>query len=715
MDSTKRRGDLVRLPNQKEMLKVNAPRTLAVLLLAGLISFNVSCGTTAQTETEILWDVWGVPHIFADTTEGLYFAFGWAQMHNHGDLILRLYGEARGQAAEYWGESLLEQDVALHTAGLPEIASIWLQAQSPDVQGWLKSFSDGMNAYAEVHPEAVSEDVQSVLPIQPKDVLSHAIRVLHFTFVGGNAFRSGHAWTQRGSNAWAISPSRTASGNSMLLLNPHLPWSGFFLWMESQLCSPGLNASGATLVGMPFLAIGFNDHLGWTHTVNTFDGMDLYELTLEGEGYQWDGAVREFDRSAKKLRVRQPDGTLSEREIWTEHSVHGPVIARQEGKALALRVVGLDQPHLIKQYWDMSRARNLEEFESIVSRLQMPMFNTIYADRDGHIMYLYGGRVPRRPTGDWNFWRGIIPGQTSETLWTETLGYDELPRLIDPETGWVQNANDSPWTSTIPQILNPSDFPVYLAPNVMPFRPQRSARMLVEDAQISFEDLVKHKHSTRVESADRILDDLFAAVTEYGGEEVKEATEVLTQWDRKTDAESKGAVLFTVWAGKLSWEDLAVPWSAEAPLATPDGLANPREAVKQLEVAAREVEQRYGRLDIPWGEVVRLRYADKDLPANGGPSDWGIFRQLAIAEDEDGKFRVVAGESYYAAVEFGSELRAEALLSYGNATQPGSPHHGDQLELFAKKQLRPVWRTKKEIEANLEKRETLPFTSSSSP
>ena len=322
---------------------MKAPKTVALLLFVGLISFAGSCGPTTQTETEILWDVWGIPHIFADSNEELYFAFGWAQAHNHGDLILRLYGEARGRAAEYWGESLFEQDVSFHTVGLPEIASIWIQAQSPEAQGWLRSFADGINAYAEAHPEAISEDVQVVLPVQPTDVLAHAIRVLHFTFVGGGAFRAARDWSELGSNAWAISPSKTESGNAMLLLNPHLPWSGFFLWMESHLSSSGLNASGATLVGMPFLAIGFNDYLGWTHTVNTFDGMDLYELTLEGEGYQWDGAVRAFDRSSKKLLVKQPGGTLEEKEILIEHSVHGPVIARKDGKALAVRVVGLDQ------------------------------------------------------------------------------------------------------------------------------------------------------------------------------------------------------------------------------------------------------------------------------------------------------------------------------------------------------------------------------------
>ncbi len=686
---------------------MKALKTLALLLLAGLLGIAGSCGPTTQTETEILWDVWGVPHIFADSNEELYFAFGWAQMHNHGDLILRLYGEARGRSAEYWGESLLEQDVLLHTLGLPEIASIWMQAQSPEAQGWLQSFADGMNDYAEANPEAISPEVQPVLPVQPKDVLANAIRVLHFTFVGGSVFRSARSWSEPGSNAWAISPSKSESGNAMLLLNPHLPWSGFFLWMEAQLSGPGLNASGAALVGMPFLGIGFNDYLGWTHTVNTFDGMDLYELTLAGEGYQWDGAVREFDRSSKSLKVKQPDGTLEEKEIWIEHSVHGPVIGRKEGKALAVRVVGLDQPHLLEQYWDMAHAQSLEEFESIISRLQMPVFNTIYADRDGHIMYLYGGRVPRRSQGDWSYWRGVIPGQTSETLWTETLEYAELPKLIDPETGWVQNANDPPWTSTIPQVLDPSDHPVYLAPNNMPFRPQRSARMLMDDAQISFEDLVKYKHSTRVESADRILDDLIAATEKYGTSAGKDAAEVLKEWDRKTDAESRGAVLYLFWANKLGREGFALPWRKEAPLSTPNGLANPPEAVKMLEAAAAEVAQKYGRIDVPWGEVVRLRYATIDLPANGGPSSLGIFRQISIAEDSDGKFKAVAGESYYAAVEFGPEVRAEALMSYGNASQPGSPHRGDQLELFVKKQLRPVWRTRKAIEANLEKREVI--------
>jgi acyl-homoserine-lactone acylase len=355
----------------------------------------------------------------------------------------------------------------------------------------------------------------------------------------------------------------------------------------------------------------------------------------------------------------------------------------------------------------MIKARNLEEFEAAERRLQMPCFNTLYADREGHIMYLFGGRIPRRPGKNWDFWRGVIPGNSARTLWTETLDYWELPKLIDPETGWLHNSNDPPWTSTIPQILDPLDFPAYIAPNFMPFRPQRSAHMLVGKEKLCFEDLVRLKHSTRAEAADRLLDDLLKAVEESGRDRALRAAEVLASWDRRTDAASRGAVLFLFWARKLDWGDLSVPWNPDCPLATPDGLQNPIEAVSKLEEAALEVEETYGNLDVPWGDVFRIRYGNQDLPANGGPDFIGIFRQLEFDADKDGKYRVSGGESYYAVIEFGTELRAEALLSYGNSTQPGSPHRGDQLALFAEKKLRKTWRTRSSIQAHLEKREVL--------
>jgi acyl-homoserine-lactone acylase len=168
-------------------------------------------------------------------------------------------------------------------------------------------------------------------------------------------------------------------------------------------------------------------------------------------------------------------------------------------------------------------------------------------------------------------------------------------------------------------------------------------------------------------------------------------------------------VLFEAWYRRAARAGsvFAARWIEADPLATPKGLANPAAAVKALVEAADVVARTHGSLDVPWGQVYRLRIGKRDLPANGGPSDLGIFRVVGFTEDKDGKMRAAGGDSYVATIEFGPTVRARALLSYGNATQPGSPHIGDQLELFAKKQLRPVWLTRAEIESNLERRESV--------
>jgi acyl-homoserine-lactone acylase len=148
----------------------------------------------------------------------------------------------------------------------------------------------------------------------------------------------------------------------------------------------------------------------------------------------------------------------------------------------------------------------------------------------------------------------------------------------------------------------------------------------------------------------------------------------------------------------------ATPWNENSPLKTPNGLADSASAVKVLEVAATTVKLLYGALDVPWGEVARLRYGNVDVPASGGPGLFGIFRVIDLAPAAAGRFQQVAGDTYIAAIEFSNPVKAKVLTTYGNATQSGSPHVGDQLQLYARNELRPVWRTRKEIEAHLESR-----------
>lgn len=704
-------------------------RSLSCLVL-GIMMLGIACsprgGAAPKNTTEILWDVWGVPHVFAGDSDGLFRAFGWAQMESHGNLILELYGQARGRAAEYWGEEWLDSDRWVRTMGVPERARRWYEDQTPEFRGYLDAFAEGMNRYAEKHGDLLSERSRRALPIDAVDVLAHAQRIIHFSFVGRPQAvdQARQLVAAEGSNAWAIAPSRSASGHSMLLINPHLAWSGQQLFYELHLIGPGIDCYGTTLVGFPVVMLGFNHHLGWSHTVNTFDGADSYELTLEDGGYRYDDEVHRFESEEQTLRVRQDDGSYRDEPLTIRRSVQGPIIAEGNGKAVAYRVVGLQASGMLEQWWDMSRARDLQQFETILSRLQVPMFNVLYADADGHILYVFNGRVPRRSHGTFFDWRGTVPGDRSDNLWTDVLRYDELPRVLDPDSGWLQNANDPPWTSTYPPALDPTRFPTSLAPQFMHFRAQQSATLLAGDESITFEELVGYKHWTRMLLADRFVEDLIDAARTHGSESSKRAAEVLAHWDRNADADSGGAILFERWAERMDLartafafdedsrtlmrETFTTPWDPGAPFTTPAGLKAVEKVAAVLGTVADEVLEEYGSLSVTWGEVHRLTYGGTNLPANGGPGDpAGLFRTAWFERAGSGANNVIGGDSFYAAVEFSQPLRARVLLAYGNSTQPGSSHMGDQIDMFARKEMRVPWLTRADVEAHLESRERI--------
>lgn len=663
----------------------------------------------ATPSAEILWDRYGIPHIQARDNEALFRAFGWAQARNHGDLLLRLLGQSRARGAEYWGAEHRDDDLWYLNMRVPEQARAEYDGYSGDLRRYVDAFADGINAYARAHPEAIADEVEVVLPITAVDIVAHgAATALLFSAARPGAAR----WSgSRGSNAWAIAPAKSASGNALLLANPHLPWGGAFTWFEAQLAAPGVDAYGAALLGMPVLNIAFNERLGWTHTVNTQDAEDLYELTLAEGGYQWDGAVRAFQTDTVQLRVLQANGTMSAEPLVRRRSVHGPVIAERGGKALAVRTLYGPDMGAFAQWWEMMRARDRAAFERALARHRIIGQNIIYADRDGNILYTYGAATPRRPRGDYGFWQRTLPGDTSALLWTATHGYAEMPRVLNPPTGWVQNANDGPWFSTYPAVLDPARFPAYFAPDALAFRPQQSIQLLVENGKISLDEMIRLKHFSEMELAVRLVPELVAAARASTSAEARAAAEVLHRWDRTADAESRGGVLFQEWVQEIARRSrgleriFATPWSAARPLGTPDGLADPAASVAALEAAATTVRQRWGAVDVPWGTVHRLRRDEVDLPANGASGALGTFRVTVFDRAEDGKMVPVHGDSYVAAIEFGDPVRARALLGYGNASQPGSPHRTDQLQLYAAKQLRTVWLTRAEVLANLEARE----------
>jgi acyl-homoserine-lactone acylase len=666
-------------------------KTCSLLFLILCFSFGLRAQSGSGT---IQWDEWGVPHIYAQTDASLFYLEGWAQMQLHGNLITELYGRSRGRASEYWGAAKLKDDIMVHTLGFPELAAEWTAKQDPVYRQLVEAFVQGLNDYARAHPESVKPENRMILPFTATDVNSHLCFVVFARFVGGDDLGTALRYPGLGSNTQAVAPSRSASKKAMLVQNPHLPWFGEFLFTEAHLNKPGLNIYGSTLVGFPGIAIGFNEYLGWSHTNNTIDNADSYVVQLKDGGYLLDSMRQDFVRRQKTIRVKDSTGTLVDQTFDILETKHGPVINMGKSRAIAIRMAGTDRPNMGYQWWKMATAKNFSEFESALKMAQIPFWNVMYADVQGNIFYLFNGLVPKRKEQSWQYWNRVIPGGKSADIWTEMHPYEDLPKVKNPTQGWLQNANDPPWTSTLPMALDRSKYPGYMAPNFMHLRAQRSAGILEDDASITFDELVAYKQSTRVELADRILDDLFKAIDQYGTDISREAKAVLQQWDRQADPQSAGMLLFSRWADQMnpnSERMFAIKWDDKKARQTPDGLADPKKAVNTLDLVANQVKADYGRLDIPWGDVYRIRTRDGSLPGNGADGAYGVFRVAWPGEDEGKTAFISGGDSWVSVIEFGKRIRAKALLSYGNASQADSKHNGDQLKLFSGKKLRDVY------------------------
>lgn len=676
------------------------------------ISDNVSGGLAGG---EILWDSYGVPHIYGEDEASVFYGFGWAQAHSHSDILLRLYGEARARGAEYWGEEYVETARWLAMNSVPERAEDWYAAQSDQFRQNLDAFARGINEYAEAHPDAINPELAVVLPVSGVDVVAHAHRLMNFVYVasparviGAQAPRITGA-ERDGSNTWAIAPARSASGNTMLLANPHLSWGpGFFTYYEAHKVGPDFEIYGATQVGLPVIRFAFNQERGIANTVNGVVGSTSYLLTLDDDGYVFDGEVREFETRDTSILIRQEDGSLQEEAITVRYTVHGPVFERPDGANVALRVAGLDRPGVLEQYFDMMRARSFEEFQSVMERLQIPTFNITYADRDGNIEYIFNGIVPRRASGDMDFWTGLVPGDSSDYLWDEVHPYSDLPRATNPDGGFVQNANDPPWLSSWPVSYTPDDFPPYMA-QVAPLsaRAQNSVRMIAEREQVSFEEFTELKLSTYALLTERVLDELLDAARGAADETLIAAVELLESWDRHFDADSRGALLFEEWARQFAPNNFtnqgnyAVAFSMDDPLNTPRGLRDADEAVEMLRRAAELTVERYGALDRPLGEVSRFIIEDVDVPGHGGYGNLGIFRVHTWSPlDDTGRRTPLHGETWVSLVEFSDPVRAIGLMSYGNSRQPGTAHYSDQLEMLSRNEFRTLWLQREEIEDN---------------
>ncbi len=671
---------------------------------------------------------YGVPHIQADTLEAVGFGFGYCQAEDHLPSIMRgIVGVRSGLAAAFGPDAdkpgdnkNLDADFFNRQFRVYQRAVDSYHKLDPDYRSMCEGFAAGLNYYVAKHRQSVPAWTPEV---SGHDVVAYGLAgVMRFAFnrhkiledflkeqgVKTASLEDESQSAEVGSNMWALAPSRSQSGRALLMGNPHQPWAPVSTYYEAHLIVPGkMNFYGSTFVGRPVLTSGWNEQLGWSHTVNDPDLEEIYELKLQPghtDHYLFDGSSLPLEREDVTVEYTLGDKRkMSMHTFW--HTPLGPVIHRTPDKIYVLRNACWENYRAYEQWLRMTQAKNLDEFRATLAMNQLPMFNICYADRVGNIYYLWNGTVPKLPHASHK--AEAVPAERSADVWTDLLTTNELPQLLNPPGGYVQNCNSPPFLTSLRAPLDPSKYPPYLGVNNVSLRSQHSLRLVDNDDKFTLAEVIRRKHSPGMLLAERVKGDLIAAVrSSPTTAELDSALAILEAWDNTVTAESRGSTLFTNW-----WQRYvnakgkhAVEWSAAEPTTTPRGLADAPLARQLFLEAVADVKQSYGSLDVSWGDVHRLRKEGVDLPLSGGSGLMGCFRVLEFRKDADGKLAANSGDSFVFAVEFSDPPQGHTVLAYSQSEIPGAPHYSDQAPLFSSGKMKRAAFTEAEIEAQLLKR-----------
>jgi penicillin amidase len=423
---------------------------------------------------------------------------------------------AMGRGAELYGEEALLDDYLVRGMEIRRRSVDEYEGASDQLRNLYDAFAAGFNYFLETHPEVERRVLERVEPWHTLALIR--FKYHHNEFLGYAGLRREQSLRALGSNEWAVSGARTASGSPMLLINPHVSFFGLSTYWEVHLESEGgLSFSGQTRFGFLLPYMGNNGHLGWAYTDNYGDDGDLYfeELGPDSTTYRYDGEWRNLTSWTETIQVRTPGGS-DPREFRFGKTHHGPILGfTEDGRPLAVRLAKLDEGGWFEQWYGMMRASSLEAWRASVALLNVPYMNTMYADRDGNILYIYAHTIPRRSL-DYD-WSRPVPGSDPGTEWQGYHDLNELPQFLNPESGYLQNTNSDPFMVTEGIQVGRENFPAYMVGTETDNRRAQNSRRVLRDLwNLTLEDFSEAVLTTRLIAADEWLDNLIQAVQERG-------------------------------------------------------------------------------------------------------------------------------------------------------------------------------------------------------
>ena len=661
-------------------------KSVYILFLLLLSFFGISQDIDSNN-IEIIRDNFGVPHIYTKTDAELGYGLAWVHSEDDFKTI---------QEAYLAGNSLLSKHIGLRGAPVDFLSQL---IRSDEIIDSLYStidkkfievvegYAQGINRYAELNPQEVL--VKKLFPITPKKMLKYSFLQLFISSEGDRAVRaifennfkslSFQRRNELGSNLFSFSTNKTRNGETYMVVNTHQPLDGPTSWYEVHLESEeGTSIIGATFAGAPCVLTGTNKNLAWTHTVNRPDKTDIYQLEMVKNSkrkYFFDDKILKLKKYRGKAFIKILGIPIKvSRKYYS--SVYGPTLKNKTG-FFSVRTGSLFKVRGLEQWWKMNKASSFKEFYSILEMNEIPGYNIGYADKDDNIFYISNGLIPKR--NNKYKWTDVLPGNNSETLWTEYYKTSELPQVINPKSGYIYNANHSPFKSTsLNENPNPENFNSNMGFET--FDNNRSTRIfeLIESFNaIDYKDFKTIKYDNKFPTPFNYNFMDINNIMEMDPKNYPEISDLLEQiqkWDRVTDANSTGAGAYAMFYYTLAEKYFYKSYYDRN--FSKDLIADCLKDVKEKMI------KYFNSSTVKLGEYQKLVRGNKEMPIFGMPD---VITAMTASKYRNGKIQVTHGESYIQLVKFSNKgVEIESIISYGSSDHKDSPHYNDQMELYSK-------------------------------
>jgi len=656
-----------------------------------LIVTSIAHSQINPNNIEIVRDQFGVPHIYAQTDAEVAYGLAWANAEDDFTTIQEAYLAGNAMLSNHIGLKGAAADFITQFIGSKSLIEEKIGNISEDYMGVVEGYSQGLNAYARNNPNKVL--YKKLFPITPKKMLMYSQLQLFISNEG--AYWAGRILNNdtqddfldqnlTGSNVIAMNSSKTKSGETFLAINTHQPLEGPTSWYEVHLNSEeGTNIIGTMYPGTPNILIGVNEHLGWSHTVNYPDKTDVFKLKMKNKRkYIVDEEEYELEKLKAKITVKVFGIPIKINRKYYK-SIFGPTLKNKSGY-YSIRTPTLFNIKALEQWWKMGKSKNFSEFYNTLKMTQLPGFNIGYADKYDTIFYMSNGIIPKRAEG-YN-WKGIVPGDTKKTLWTEYHDIEDLPQVIQPDAGFIYNANHSPFKSTTAEE-NPKEENFTQRMGYETYDNNRSTRLieLIESYdKVSYEDFkdIKYDNSFPSKFNYNFMDISIIETLKLKTENDSfELLDIIQKWNRKTDIDSQGAGIY----GVLYYQ---LVWNYRDDIQKNNKTVSRETLLSALKDVKRYLIDNFGSIDITLGDFQKLVRGDKELPIWGLPD---VITAMSSRPYKDGKHKVTQGESYIGLVRFNKNGPIlESIISFGNSDNPDSDHYTDQMEKYSKFQTKKM-------------------------